>query len=123
MRRSQLAIFPALAGWIGAAYIADPSRTATPSFDVARSILPMPMWGAVFLIGALVMTCALGTHSRTVMAWALTVGGGIYTWWALLFGIGAITDPHASLNGWALYGFIAAVHYQTAHYLKTRRAT
>lgn len=128
MRRRWLVPFPLLAGWIGCSYIfGDPARTATPSFEVPRSLAAqvgaaMPLWGALFVVGALVMVTAMGTSTDEMMYLSLTIGGFVYAWWSSLFLASALTDPHASLTGWAIHGFIAYAHFATAHFIKLRRA-
>lgn len=112
MHRWLLAPFPALAGWMGAAYIfGDPVRTSSPSFDAAQAIAPMHVWGLVFLTGAAVMTLALVLNNKDLLARALFVGGFIFTWWACLFGYTAATDPKASLTGPAIHGTLGLLQF------------
>ncbi|HET6909050.1 MAG TPA: hypothetical protein VFH54_06910 [Mycobacteriales bacterium] len=122
MTRAQLLPFPGLALVIGLAYIlGDQRRTAAPSFLVAKSLAPMWVWGALFVLGATVMYAALATHSPRLMATALLIGGGIFAWWSVLLFSAGVTDPRGSLNAWAAYGFIAFGHYYAAHRIRVRR--
>ena len=115
MRRPFLIPFPALAATMACAYLfGSPVRTETPSFEVAKSVADMRAWGAVFAVGAVVLTVALLLHDKHVTAIGLWVGGTIYTWWGSCFGVAALTDPHASLTAWAIHGSIGLAHYYAA---------
>lgn len=112
MQRFLLAPFPALAAWIGLAYtLGDPRRTASPSFAAAQSIAPMHVWGAMFLLGSVVLTFALLLDDKKLLSKALFAGGFIFTWWAALFGYSAATDPNASLTGPAIHGTLGLLQF------------
>lgn len=118
MHRWLLVPFPALAAIMGWAYIlGSPVRTQTPSFVAARSIVPLQDWGLLFLVGAAVLTLGL-VLSDVLLSWALIVGGGIYTWWAVLFAASALTDEKASLTGWAVHGTVAWWHFVAAWWIR-----
>ena len=128
MRRLQLVPMPVLACVIGLAYVfGDPRRYTSPSFNTARRVAAglgyqgdgLHLWGVLFLAGALVMTTCLLTNSASTMAIALTIGGFIYTWWAMLFAVSAIREPFASLIGWAVYLFVAYGHFINAYRIRT----
>jgi hypothetical protein len=135
MSRLLLVPFPLLAGVIGWAYLAgDPARTVSPSFGVAQWLAhaafpqfdPMHVWGLVFLAGAVALGVTLATNRAAAFAWALFVGGVIFTWWAALFGLTLIVEtvngdpPRASLAGWAIHGFIAYVHYVACYRVRVQ---
>lgn len=121
MRRLLLLPFPALAAAMGLGYaFGDPVRTNSASFTFAKELAPMPAWGLIFLIGAIVLSVTLATHSRAATTLALLVGGGIYTWWGLCLAASTVLDPRASLNAWAVYLTIAFAHYFAAHRTWTR---
>ena len=114
MFRPLLVPFVVLAGWIGLGYVlGDPVRTSTPSFESARELAPIPVWGAMFLIGAATLVVSMFL-SDFLMRCALFVGGVIYSWWAALFAITALQDDKASLNAPAIYAFLAFCHYIAA---------
>lgn len=119
--RLRLLPFPALAAIMGLGYLfGDPVRTAPASFNAAKSLAPMEVWGVVFLLGTAALLAAIALGNR-LTALALYVGGTIYTWWAVGLAVSALTDPAASANAWAAYGFIAAVHYSAASTLWVNR--
>lgn len=112
MHRWLLAPFPALAAWIGLAYLlGDPRRTASPSFAVAQHIAPMHVWGLMFLLGGVVLTLAILIDDKQLLSRALFAGGFIFTWWACLFGYAAATDPKASLTGPAIHGTLGFLQF------------
>lgn len=122
LRRPFLVPFPALAAVMALGYLfGDESRTSGASFDVAKSVAPMPVWGAVFLVGVVVLVAALLAGDAQIVALGLFVGGAIYTWWAACFALSAIIDPQASLVAWATYGTIAYSHYYAAWRIWTRQ--
>lgn len=115
MRRLLLIPYPVLAAVTGLAYMFGArARTPSHSFDVARSIAPLQTWGLLFAAGAVVLSVALIVDNRRLTANALFIGGAIYTWWASLFAIATVTEPTASLVGWAVWGFVAFAHYVAA---------
>lgn len=106
---------PALAGVMGLAYsLGDPSRTQSSSFDAAKDVAPMHVWGIFFLVGCFVMGMAIAVDNYRLLAIAMWVGGAMYVWWASCFGLQAMTDPDASLVAWALYAIIAMIHFVVA---------
>lgn len=109
---SLLLPFPVLAVIIGLAYcFGSPNRTMSSSFSTAKSIAPLESWGLLFLFGGFFLTVAMLLRDLRMMSFGLFIGGMIYTWWGTLFLISAMTDLNASLTGWAIYGFLAFVHY------------
>ncbi|MDN4173909.1 hypothetical protein QWY28_13190 [Nocardioides sp. SOB77] len=120
--RPLLSLCPGLASVMGLAYLTgDPARTASQSFAAARQVAPMTTWGLLFLTGALVLAAALLAGHRHALAWALFIGGGIYSWWAICFAASALHDPTASATAWAIHGFISASHYLAAWAVWTGR--
>lgn len=113
--RSILYTGPALAGLMGAAYyLEDPIRTISPSFDTAKSLAPMHVWGVVFLIGCVTMTAGLVSRNQRALAVAYFVGGMIYAWWGACFLLQGLTNVQASLVAWALYAIVALIHFMIA---------
>lgn len=114
--RSVLYTGPVLAGIMGAAYLFGGNvRTDTPSFQAARAVAPMHDWGVVFLLGCVVLTVGLIVRNQRVLAGAYFIGGAMYTWWSALFAVQALTDKHASLVAWALYGIVAMTHFVVSY--------
>jgi len=113
-----------LAAVMGLAYLlGDPQRTSSPSFAYAKSVAPMHVWGVVFLVGAVAVGSAALLRDGTALAFALFVGGCIFAWWASCFLVSALSDPAASLTGWAIHGFIAFTLYRAALEVRLRGIT
>lgn len=122
LRRPFLAPFPTLAAIMALSYLlGDESRTSSPSFDPAKAIAPMHVWGVVFLVGVAVLAAALIAGNPRTVATGLFAGGAIYTWWSACFALAALVDPQASLTGWAVYATIAYAHYYAAWRIWTRQ--
>lgn len=103
---------PALAAVAGLAYLlGDASRTTATTFDAAKTVAPMHVWGIVFLAGCAAMTVGLLSRNQLVLSVAWFIGGVIYAWWGACFLLQALTDPHASLVAWALYGLVSMTHF------------
>jgi hypothetical protein len=118
MRRFLLAPFPALAVWIGLAYLlGDPQRTESPSFAAAKLLAPMHVWGVLFLFGGVVLTLAMLVDDKRLLSWALFAGGFIFTWWAVMFGYAAATDPRASLTGPAIHGTLGLLQFSASWWI------
>lgn len=106
---------PVLAGWVGLSYVlGDPVRTSGASFQAARALAPMWVWGTTFLVGATALVAALVTHGQRVGAVAYFIGGVVYAWWSACFALQALTDQHASLVAWVLYAVISTMHFVVA---------
>lgn len=104
-----------LAWWIGCAYIwGDEQRTLTPSFEEARKLADMGQWGVMFLIGGTLLFVTMWLGDTLYVRAAMFIGGCMYTWWGCLFMMGVAHVPYSSLNGPALYWFIAYSHFVAA---------
>lgn len=118
-----LLLAPGLATVNGLAYtFGDPQRTAAPSFDAAKSLFPMHVWGVIFLAGAVVCIIAIGIRNPTMMAAALWIGGLLYLWWAVNFAIAGLQSPQASLVAWAPYTVVVIFHWIVAYHIWVRRS-
>lgn len=110
-----LLVGPSLSMVMGLAFVlGDPARTTVPTFDAAKSIAPLHVWGIMFLVAAGLSFAALSTRSLFWLAVSLWIGGGLYLWWAACFAVQAVINPLASLNAWAAYGVIAFLHFLVA---------
>lgn len=120
-RRSFLVPFPALAAVMGFGYLlGGDARTDVHTFFLIRSLLPIQVWGLVFLLGATVLTAALIAGRRGALTIALFFGAATYTWWAAALLITSLVDPLASVNAWAAYLFAAFAHYYATWRVWTR---
>lgn len=75
--------------------LSSPSRYVSPAYDAARDVLPLRVWGVVFLILAAVMAVAIILKRRRVMMLALCLGVGIWACWGTLF-LAALFDGTVS---------------------------
>jgi hypothetical protein len=101
-----LPAYPILAGAQGLAYtLGDPARTNTPSFEAAKHLLPMRMWGVVFLGLALVMVVGYAMRSRDVTVFVLFSAAMAYSMWSGAFWVALLTVDDASLMApaWPLF--------------------
>lgn len=123
MPRWFLIPFATLAGWFGLAYVVgDPRRTMNPAFAVAKTMLTVPHWGIMFIIGFVFITTAMLLGRSDLMAVALFLGGVMFTWWSLVFAAAALQDPRASATAPAIHGFIATMHFFAAWLVKAWHA-
>lgn len=114
-----LPTYPVFSGLVGLSYfLGDPDRTASPSFDFAREIMPIRAWGLVFLALTATKVFALITHNRRVMIVALCAALGAYITWTLFF-LASLLDfgigfpwlaPAASITAVWLWGFVSVAH-------------
>lgn len=105
-------LFPLLTAYLGCTYLfGSEERLRAPSWTAARSIMPMQMWGALFVVVALVKVgCIIhGTERGFVLA--MCFGVGLYSWWAFLFAWSIAADPHTPLSApaWPLAWAIAHI--------------
>jgi hypothetical protein len=113
--RSVLYTGPALAGVMGLSYLfGSAPRTASTSFNAAKAVAPMHVWGVVFLVGCVTMTIGLISRNQRALAVAYFIGGVMYAWWGSCFLLQALTDPHASFVAWALYAIVSMTHFVVA---------
>lgn len=101
-----------------------PARFSYPAFDTAKGITdrlpgePMLAWGLLFLVGACsLLACRISRKPR-LMIFALMGGVAVYTFWALVFLVAAltVTDPvtGSHVGSFAtpiLYGTVALAHF------------
>jgi hypothetical protein len=103
-------MFPALTLWLGCGYLFGPmTRVSSPAFDAAKSLLPMRVWGAVFLTTALVkVVCILYSRPRALVV-AMCFGMGLYACWGVLF-LASMSDPRTSWGAPAWPFFVVGMH-------------
>ena len=98
-------------------------RFTSPAFDAARDIVqpgvgePMRLWGMLFLMLAIAQVLAIRTSLNVL--WLLLRGAAtVYVFYAVLFGVSALRDDHASFGGLVLYTYVAAMHLACAQTIK-----
>jgi hypothetical protein len=101
--------------------LGDPLRTSSASFATARQLLPIPLWGVLFLAGGLV--CAAAANWGCWGALAVALGGaGVHAFWAAALTESAAADKRAALTGCVAYSWFALAHVVTGVRLARRVA-
>lgn len=105
--------FPALTMYIGICYLLMPDlRFSSAAFDVAKAIMPMRLWGAVFIVVAVVKLTAISVGSPRLFVGAMCAATGLYAGWSVFF-LASLGDPHVSFVAPAWPAFVAACHVFT----------
>ena len=96
---------------LGANYlIADGTATATPALAFTNALMPLPVWGAVFLACSTLMAVALIVHKRLLYRFALRMCGLSMAVWACIIAWASFSgDATPFAAAWA--GFVAAACY------------
>lgn len=107
--------FVALPAGVGGCYLLlDPVRFSGPAFNAAKSMAPMPTWGVVSVVVAVLIVAALLERVRTGEALHLSIamvgGASYYAWWAFVLAVNAAQTPNASPTG-AMFVAMAALGY------------
>jgi hypothetical protein len=103
-------------GWV--LVLGAESRTSAASFVVVREIMPVQVWGVLFLIGGLV--CAVAHRLSRFGAVAVASGAGIYAFWATSLWLAVLRDDSAALTGAVVYTWLMLVHVLTGLRLARR---
>lgn len=80
---------------------------ASPMLRYANTIMPIPVWGTVFIACAVLMTAALIRKSRFWYRYGLLFCVISMTVWALVAIAGIFTEP-VSYSAWAWPAFVGA---------------
>ncbi|MGZ4596275.1 MAG: hypothetical protein ACXV3V_05050 [Actinomycetes bacterium] len=107
---------------LGTALLASPpARTASPSFRVARTALPLHTWGvALVVLGTLLaLACSCRYRvtpvlARVLLATSSALAAGWHTFWTAALTGAALIDSRAALTGIAVYAGMAALHLRCA---------
>lgn len=96
---------------IGLIYLIGPSpRTSAASFYAAKVLLPIRVWGVIFvLVGALVWLTTRRPH-RCMTTAVRVLGPTLYVMWALTFLLSALTLHTAAMSGVPSYLYLAYRH-------------
>jgi hypothetical protein len=81
---------------------------ASPMLRYANTLMPIPVWGALFIVCALLMVAAMVRGSRMVYRYALLVCSFSMVVWSLVAVAGIFVEP-VSYSAWAWPAFVAAV--------------
>lgn len=92
----------------------DQARTSSEAFDVAKMVMPIYLWGWLFIAVAFMEGTALWVHKRGLYLAGLTVGVGLVTFWAVVLTAAAFLSPVVSFTGAVWVGGWIAAHLATA---------
>lgn len=107
-------IFPALTMWLGLGYLFAPAqRLQSPAFVAARDVMPLKVWGLVFVAVASVKVATLLVGNLRGYMAAMCLGIALYTTWAFLFAVATFADPRTSPGAAAWPLFVVASHVAT----------
>lgn len=122
MRRGPLAAFPIISAYIGCAFMfGNPARTGEATWETAKTVAPMPVWGTVFVVGALITAAGLLRNRKRPTTVALFIGGTVFLWWGLVLLPPALDDPAGSITLPGLHLFLAFAHYYAATRIRVPR--
>lgn len=108
--RVMLPTYVLLFAWLGVNYLLTPATRLheSPALDYASAILPMRLWGGMFLAASLAMAGALVMQHRLAFRIALWVGLVCLVIWAAVFGLAAIfSTASPSAAAWPLFAAAA----------------
>lgn len=79
---------------IGLSYVLQsPIRTESDVFDIARDLMPVPLWGVAFIVVAVLELVAMALHDRRLYLIALIPGAALAAFWAALIGMTPFFAP------------------------------
>lgn len=78
---------------------------ASPMLRYADHILPIPVWGGLFVTCSLIMVVALRSHDRLLYRWALTLCGISMVVWMGVAIAGAIWS-NVTVTAWVWPGLV-----------------
>jgi hypothetical protein len=98
---------------IGATWLlSGPSRTRSEVYEPAKmllewqSVYPMRVYGAIACgIGLLTALASARAYAGLLTA-SLTAGVAYWTWWGLMFAIGAVTAGSTGIVVWLILAFV-----------------
>lgn len=119
--RVTLRLYPVAYAAIGLVLMFQPAtRTSGPAFEPARLLLPMPVWGLLFVLIAAAEVLALGIQRRRLYIGALTAGAGMAVFWLVLLIYATTGSDKVSYSsaGWVMIAAVA--QFASARMLATR---
>lgn len=82
-----------------------PARRTAPAFAAPRHVMPLTAWGLILLIIAVVLLLEARLRYQALMAAA-----SWYAFWAGSLAYSTKIQPHATLTGPWVYGWISVAH-------------
>lgn len=97
--RIMLPTYVALTAVIGGVYLLDPGDrlNSVHALSAQRILMPMQVWGLMFLVVCAVMVSALLTHRRFWFVFALYLCGATFLMWSALYAWSVFLDPQTSV--------------------------
>lgn len=107
--------------WLGLSYIFGPDAplTAAPALAFADALMPLVVWGWLFVACAVVMTAALLLHLRLMFRFALRMCGLSMLAWAVVILLATLAGE-ASLSACAWSAFVATACWASDRSLAVR---
>lgn len=92
--------------------LAGPGRTSSPTFALAKAIMPIRAWGAIVtLVGLLLLITLLTSMCRRWLTLGIrVVGPATFAMWSLVQLFNAIQTPSAAIAGVPIYAYLAFRH-------------
>lgn len=96
---------------VGAAMLlGNPQRFTAPAYEPVLALLPVRVWGALFLTLGVGMLAGVYLPRRWyLLRWAAIVGVPAFAAWAAAFGIAWWTNPAVSPHGVLLFTALAMI--------------
>lgn len=106
---------------IGVNFIANTPRLGlSPMLQYADGLMPLQVWGGLFLFCSLLMAAAMVRHHRGMYRYGLLVCCLSMILWTLVAIAGAVVEP-VSFSAWAWPALIAAAAFATNRSLERRQ--
>lgn len=94
--------------------LAGPERWSSPTFTVARGLLPIHGWAVIFAIVAVAMAVGVAARHGDLVARAAVLGAGLCAFWAVLLILAAHRHAAAGVLGVVLFLSAACSHVAVA---------
>lgn len=105
-----LPLYMTVCGAYGLTYLFDPldNLNSVHALAYQRSVLPMPVWGVLFLvIGAIIGVARFVYHHRLTTAFALSMCAVTWLIWGALYVVSMVMDPTISAVAPVLPWFVS----------------
>ena len=84
--------------------IADTSSLNNPVLDYVDDVMPLPVWGCLFLFCSFVMVSAMATRRRALYRWALRMCGLSMLFWATVIFLATLAGDASLFSAvWSLF--------------------
>lgn len=98
--RMMLWVYPSVTALYGLFYVFQSGdRMQGAAFTSAKGLMPMHVWGLVFLVVALVKVGCILTGTSETYVIMMCLGGALFSTWGFLFLFSALNNSTASFAG------------------------